>query len=72
LAGRRAPTDLTDRVYEIAGLLASNPEMGRRRDELEPGLRSFPIGAFVLFYRRRRAGGIDRILRGTRDIPSLF
>lgn len=63
-----------DRVYEIGELLARNPEMGRRRDELEPGLHSFPIGLFVLFYRRRRAGSIEvaRILRGARDVPSLF
>jgi toxin ParE1/3/4 len=62
-----------DIVYEKAELLASHPEIGLQRDELEPGLRSFPVGAFVLFYRPRK-GGIEvaRILRGSRDIPSLF
>ncbi len=62
-----------DAVYETGELLANHPEMGRTRDELAPGIRSFPIGAFVLFYRHA-AGGIEvaRILRGSRDIPSLF
>jgi plasmid stabilization system protein ParE len=40
-----------DSVHETGELVASQPEMGRARDELAPGLRSFPIGAFVLFYR---------------------
>jgi toxin ParE1/3/4 len=47
--------------------------MGRKRDELSPRLRSFPVGPFVLFYRAVK-GGIEvaRVLRGSRDIPSLF
>ena len=62
-----------DTVYEKGELLASTPQMGRARDELAPDLRSFPIGAFVLFYRRTRGGiEIARILRCSRDIPSLF
>ena len=62
-----------DNVYETGELLASHPEMGRVRDELSPGLRSFPLGPFVLFYRPARSRiEIARILRGSRDIPSLF
>lgn len=33
-----------DVVYEKGELLASHPEIGLKRDELDPGLRSFPIG----------------------------
>ena len=62
-----------DSVYETGELLVAHPEMGRARDELAPGLRSFPIGAFVLFYRHAARGiEVARILRGSRDIPSLF
>jgi toxin ParE1/3/4 len=64
---------LVDTVYETAALLASHPELGRTRDELARGLRSFPIGPFVLFYRCTAQDiEIARILRGSRDIPSLF
>ena len=62
-----------DSVYEKGELLASNPQLGRQRDELAHGLRSFPVGPFVLFYRPTHRGiEIARILRGSRDIPSLF
>ncbi|MCB1736452.1 MAG: type II toxin-antitoxin system RelE/ParE family toxin [Gammaproteobacteria bacterium] len=30
--------------------LANNPQMGRTRDEVLPGLRSFPQGRHVVFY----------------------
>jgi toxin ParE1/3/4 len=54
-------------------LLATAPEAGRRRDELGPGLRSFPVGPYVIFYRRAKRGiEIARVLRGARDIAELF
>ena len=35
-----------------ASLLASYPNLGRARDEdLRPGLRSFPVGEYVIIYR---------------------
>jgi toxin ParE1/3/4 len=30
--------------------LAINPELGRKRDEVKPGYRSFPQGRHVVFY----------------------
>lgn len=54
-------------------LLGSSPEMGRLRSELAPGLRSFPVGNYVIFYRPRARGVlIVRILHGARDITVLF
>jgi toxin ParE1/3/4 len=48
-------------------------QLGRARDKLERGLRSFPIGPFVLSYRcTAQHLEIARILRGSRDIPSRF
>jgi toxin ParE1/3/4 len=50
-------------------LLATNPAMGRRRDELRPGLRSFPVGTYVAFYRIvGDVVEIVRVLHGRRDI----
>lgn len=62
-----------ENIDETAHLIATQPEMGRKREELGPRLRSFPVGPFVIFYRTTK-GGIEvaRVLRGSRDIPSLF
>lgn len=60
-------------ISDTADLLATQPSMGRERPELAPGLRSFPVGAFVVFYRPTKSGiQVVRVLRGSRDIPSLF
>jgi toxin ParE1/3/4 len=37
---------ITDRFY----LLSQFPRMGRARDDLRPGLRSFPVGQYVIIY----------------------
>ena len=49
------------------------PMMGRARDELAPGVRSFPFGRYVVFYLPLD-GGIDvvRVLHGARDIDAAF
>jgi toxin ParE1/3/4 len=54
-------------------LLATNPAMGRRRDELLPGMRSFPVGTYVAFYRiADEVVEIMRVLHGRRDIEREF
>ena len=53
--------------------LASMPEMGRRRDELAPDVRSLAFGNYVIFYRPMENGvEIARVLHGARDLPPLF
>ena len=53
--------------------LAAMPQLGRRREELSPRLRSFPVGRYVLFYRQVESGiEIARVLHGARDFPPLF
>lgn len=54
-------------------LLASMPGMGIAREELAARLRSFPVGNYVIFYRRIEKGvEILRVLHGARDLPPLF
>ena len=62
-----------DQIDEKLLLLASQPMMGRAREELESGLRSFPFGRYVVFYMPID-GGIDivRVLHGARDIDAAF
>ncbi len=53
--------------------LAKNPLMGRERDEVMPGLRSFPVGRYVIFYQPLQDGiDVVRVLHGARDLESLF
>ena len=61
---------ITDRFF----LLASHPNIGRARDkDLRPGLRSFPVGEYVIIYRVEDDDVlILRVLRGSRDIAALF
>ena len=53
--------------------IASQPSIGRSRDELALGIRSLAVGGYVIYYRK--AGRVVRILRllhGARDIERLF
>jgi toxin ParE1/3/4 len=61
---------LTDHFY----LLSHNPYIGRRRDEdLRPGIRSLPVGEYVILYRVQEDDVlILHVIRGGRDIERLF
>jgi toxin ParE1/3/4 len=53
--------------------LAAQPMMGRARDELMAGLRSFPVGRYILFYELVTDGiALVRVLHSARDIPTQF
>jgi len=58
-----------DRIQTALEMLLENPLAGRARPELVEGLRSFPVGNYVLFYRPVQ-DGIDliRAFSGYRDI----
>lgn len=62
-----------DSVLEQCQLFCSSPEMGRVREDLLPGTRSFSKKRYVLFYRVVSSKvEIVRILSGYRDLESLF
>jgi len=65
---------LIDSITDRFTLLAGYPNMGRARDEdLRLGLRSFPVGEYVILYRIQDEDVlILRVLRGSRDIEALF
>ena len=62
-----------DQLDEKFLLWATQPMMGRIRDELAAGMRSFGFGRYVVFFTPL-AGGIDvvRVLHGSRDIDAAF
>ena len=57
-----------DRIQDSCHTLAGYPHMGVKRDELKPGLRSHPVGNYLIFYFPL-ADGIEivRVLHGSRD-----
>ncbi len=62
-----------DRLDEKFSLWATQPMMGRGRDELAPGIRSLVFGRYVVFFEPL-PDGIDvvRVLHGSRDIDASF
>ena len=60
-------------VMHACARLMENPELGRKRDELISGLRSFVIDPHVVFYRL--SGGaveIVRVVHQREDIETMF
>lgn len=68
----RAATFLR-KLYTKLETLACSPSIGRTRDELFPGLRSFPFGDYLIFYFPLTDGiEVVRVLYGRRDIERIF
>jgi toxin ParE1/3/4 len=67
--------DLLVRRFEM---LSGNPYLGRSRDELRVGYRSFPVGQYIAFYRIVTAietepcVEIMHVIQGKRDIDALI
>lgn len=61
-----------DRLAKLR-LLATQPMMGRARDELSPALRSMRFGRCVIFYQPLNDGiDVVRVLHSARDIDAVF
>jgi toxin ParE1/3/4 len=67
-------TRVVDRIHDRFWLLATYPYMGRRRDDLRPGLRSFVTDQYLVVYRidEDESVIILRVLHGSRDPGVLF
>ncbi len=69
----RAATRVVQTFMQKCRMLTDNPLLGRQRDELAPGLRSFPVRNYIIFYRVADDDlEIIRILNAARNIDSLF
>ena len=54
-------------------VLAERPGIGRTRDVLGDGLRSFPVGRYVIFYQPLQKGiDVIRVLHGARDLEAAL
>jgi toxin ParE1/3/4 len=64
---------LVDAITARFFLLATHPRVGRRRDDLRPGLRVFPVGEYLVLYRIDGDDVlIQRVVRGSRDLDALL
>ncbi|KQW43317.1 MULTISPECIES: type II toxin-antitoxin system RelE/ParE family toxin [unclassified Roseateles] len=62
-----------DVLDEKLALWATQPTMGRSRDELARGLRSFALGRYVVFVMPLEDGiDVVRVLHASRDLDALF
>jgi len=65
---------LIDSITERFFMLACHPHVGRPRDDdLRPGLRSFPVGRYVIIYRVESEDVlILHVIAAARDIEPLL
>lgn len=68
-----AVVPFVDAVIECCSRLAQFPGMGRKRYELLPNMRSFPVGDYLLFYQPNPVGiEIVRVISGYMDLDNQF
>ena len=68
-------TRFVENITEHFWFLARYPYLGRARDEdLRPGLRSFPVGDYLIIHRIAddEVVLILHVVHGSRDIETLF
>jgi toxin ParE1/3/4 len=62
-----------DRLDERLRLWATQPTIGRPREELAPSLRSMPFGRYVVFFVAAQDGiDVVRVLHSSRDVDTNF
>lgn len=68
-----AAISFNDRLDDIFFMLVKNPMAGRGRPDLNEGLRCFPLGAYLVFYRIWAGKiSITRVLHSARDLDEIF
>jgi toxin ParE1/3/4 len=68
-----AAVSFNDRLDGVFWMLVDNPMAGRERPELGEGLRSFPVGSYLIFYRLWAGEvAITRVVHSARDLEEIF
>jgi toxin ParE1/3/4 len=67
----RAANEQIERIGDVFKMLVQNPLAGRERPDLQRGLRSFPVGSYVIFYVPLPDGvEVIRVMSGRQDIDA--
>lgn len=63
-----------DFLMDEISLLADQPRMGRLREDLQPGLRYFPVRRYLIFYQEIDDSRVSilRVVSAARDQVTLF
>src|SRR5690242_21866126 len=68
-----AAMKVSDHLEHTLTVLGDNPEAGRERQDISPGIRSFPSGQYVILYRSgEKEIIIARIIHAARDLDDVF
>jgi len=72
-AGLKVAERILDQIVERFRLLGEFPEAGRSSTEVTTGIRCFPVGNYLIYYRKSREyGEILHIFHGARDQTKAF
>lgn len=74
---RRASAEIADRLIDSIvdrfWLLGEHPEAGRPSEEIAAGVKCFPAGKYLIYYRATRRGtDILHVFHGARDQRRVF
>jgi toxin ParE1/3/4 len=59
-------------IHAQCHVLGQYPKIGRDRSDIVPGVRSFPVGKCLIFYRETGQGvEIIRVLHGARNLDFI-
>jgi toxin ParE1/3/4 len=59
---------VVDSITEVFPLFAHAPEAGTRRDDIDEGLRGFPVGKYIIYFRESGPYVVvSRVIHGMRD-----
>ena len=68
-----AATRMVYRIRDRFEMLGRQPLLGEACEDLQPGLRSFPVRPYVIYYSvLHDEVSIVRVLHGARDVEQLF
>jgi toxin ParE1/3/4 len=68
----RAADKVLDEIERVCRLISTHPRMGRERPDILPGIRSFSVMSWTIFYRiEDRFIDIARVIHGARDIDEI-
>jgi plasmid stabilization system protein ParE len=66
-------SEVIDAITRAFVLFAHTPKAGAPRDEIDAGVRAFPVGSYMNYYREAGAYVIiSRVLHGMRDQKTAY
>ncbi|MEO5338311.1 MAG: type II toxin-antitoxin system RelE/ParE family toxin [Magnetospirillum sp. WYHS-4] len=70
---KREAERFINRIKDKCREIAASSEMGRLREAFGSGVRTFPVGNYLIFYKPTRSGVIVlRIIHGARNLLEAF